>query len=291
MKEKVSLKLGGGLSQCYIHAPIMSSPEKLFFRIFMLSFLIMINPCSILLYWFFMKKTIEFRWDLLERIKRNSEDWELDEGNESGINLKFDCVKSFMDTDAFHEFSTKYGVDSEIVASFCESFATHVDLPKEKWFKYHPPIEVKVVEPVKVEEKTITYNVDRVVPTTYIEQPPFPIRIKDHDKASTMVRKSNTRTSTPPEQIKVEPSIAMVKDLLADNIDGRVIYLCDEAARIARPDTKNKHRPVVGMPIISVKIGDHCYHGLCDMGASASAIPHSLYEEIMHDIASADRRY
>ena len=25
----------------------------------------------------FMKKTIKFRWDLLERIKRNSEDWEL----------------------------------------------------------------------------------------------------------------------------------------------------------------------------------------------------------------------
>ena len=48
------------------------------------------------------------------------------------------------------------------------------------------------------------------------------------------------------------------------------------------------HRPVVGMPIISVKIGDHCYHGLCDMGASASAIPHSLYKEIMHDIAPAE---
>ena len=28
----------------------------------------------------FMKKTIEFRWDLLERIKRNSKDWELDKG-------------------------------------------------------------------------------------------------------------------------------------------------------------------------------------------------------------------
>ena len=48
------------------------------------------------------------------------------------------------------------------------------------------------------------------------------------------------------------------------------------------------HRPVVGMPVISVKIGDHCYHGLCDMGASASAIPHSLYKEIMHDIAPAE---
>ena len=41
----------------------------------------------------------------------------------------------------------------------------------------------------------------------------------------------------------------------------------------------------IGMPVISVKIGDHCYHGLCDMGASASAIPISLYDEIMHDIA------
>ena len=35
----------------------------------------------------FIMKTIEFGWDLLERIKCNSEDWELDEGNESGINL------------------------------------------------------------------------------------------------------------------------------------------------------------------------------------------------------------
>ena len=32
----------------------------------------------------FMMKTIEFKWDLLERIKRNSEDWDLDKGKESG---------------------------------------------------------------------------------------------------------------------------------------------------------------------------------------------------------------
>ena len=38
------------------------------------------------------------------------------------------------------------------------------------------------------------------------------------------------------------------------------------------------------MPVISIKIRDHCYHGLCDMGASASAVPLSLHEEIMHDI-------
>ena len=98
----------------------------------------------------YMLKTTEFKWDLLERIKCNSEDWGSDDGKESGT-PKFDCVKSFIDTDAFRGFSTKYGLDSEVVASFCESFATHVDLPKEKWFKYNPPIEVKVVAPIKVE--------------------------------------------------------------------------------------------------------------------------------------------
>ena len=30
-----------------------------------------------------------------------------------------------------------------------------------------------------------------------------------------------------------------------------------EAAIIAKPDKRDKHRPVVGMPVISVKIGDH----------------------------------
>ena len=53
-----------------------------------------------------------------------------------------------------------------------------------------------------------------------------------------MVKKSNIKTPKPPEQIKVEPKIAMVKDLLADNIHGHVIYFCNESARIARPDAK-----------------------------------------------------
>ena len=103
-----------------------------------------------------------------------------------------------------------------------------------------------------------------------------------------MLCKSYTRTPTPLERIKVEPSIAMVKDLLVDNIDGHVIYFCEETARIAKPGAKDKHKPVVGMPVISVKIGDHCYYGLCDTGASASAIPIDLYKEIMHDIAPAE---
>ena len=61
---------------------------------------------------------------------------------------------------------------------------------------------MKVVAPIIVEEKTVTYC-DHIVPTTYVEKPPFPVRIKDHAETSTVVCKSNTRTYTPPEQIKV----------------------------------------------------------------------------------------
>ena len=42
------------------------------------------------------------------------------------------------------------------------------------------------------------------------------------------------------------------------------------------------------MHVISVIIGDHCYHGLCDIGSSVSAIPFTLYQEIMNDIAPSE---
>ena len=102
-----------------------------------------------------------------------------------------------MSTDAFNDFSAKYGLDSEIVASLCESFVAHINIPKENWFKYRPTIEVNVVKPNPVEEKVIAYN-DSIVPSAYIEKPPFPVRIKDHAKASTVIRKGYIRTPTPP---------------------------------------------------------------------------------------------
>ena len=85
-----------------------------------------------------------------------------------------------------------------------------------------------------------------------------------------------------------KPSAGIVKDLLEENIDGHVIYFCNEATRIAKPNKEEKHRPVVGMLVVSIKIGDHRYHGLCDIGSSMSAIPFTLYHEIMNDIAPAE---
>ncbi|KAI5003622.1 hypothetical protein ZWY2020_030782 [Hordeum vulgare] len=199
------------------------------------------------------------------------------------MKFTFDCIKSFVETNTFCDFSAKYGLDFEIVASLCEPFAAHIDHPKEKWFKFHPPLEVNVVKPTLVEDKVIAYN-GPVVPSAYIEKPPFPVRIKDHSKASTVIRTGYIRTPTPPEQIRVEPSIAIIKDLLSEEVEGHNIHFCEDAARIAKPHARDKHRPVVGMPVVS----DHCYHGLCDLGASVSAIPQSLYDEVKDEIAPVE---
>ena len=64
--------------------------------------------------------------------------------------------------------------------------------------------------------------------------------MKEHAKVSTVVNKIYIRTLTPRKKIKVEHNIAMVKDLLVDNIDVHAIYFRDGAARIANPDPKDK---------------------------------------------------
>ena len=51
-----------------------------------------------------------------------------------------------------------------------------------------------------------------------------------------MVNKSSIRIPKLDEQIRVEPNIAMVKDLLEEDVDGHVIYFCAKAARIAKPE-------------------------------------------------------
>ena len=77
----------------------------------------------------------------------------------------------------------------------------------------------------------------------------------------------------------------MVKDLVTENVDGGSIYFCEATTNIVRQDKSAK---VVCIPVVSIKIGDHCYYGLFGMGASASAIPYTLYQEIMREIAPCE---
>ncbi|KAK1648720.1 hypothetical protein QYE76_066525 [Lolium multiflorum] len=58
-----------------------------------------------------------------------------------------------------------------------------------------------------------------------------------------------------------------------------------DASNIVSHPNKPKQ---VSVPMLSVRIGDHCYYGLCDIGASVSAIPYELYTEIMHEIGSCE---
>ncbi|KAK1680623.1 hypothetical protein QYE76_041471 [Lolium multiflorum] len=76
-----------------------------------------------------------------------------------------------------------------------------------------------------------------------------------------------------------------VKDLVTENVEDGHIIFCEDASNIVSHPNKSKQ---VSVPMLSVRIGDHCYYGLCDIGASVSAIPYELYTEIMHEIGSCE---
>ena len=69
-------------------------------------------------------------------------------------------------------------------------------LPSSLLLVYNPPIKEEIKELVPLKEETILYNVDPVVPTAYIEKPPFPVRIKEHAKVATVVNRSCQNTKT-----------------------------------------------------------------------------------------------
>ena len=45
---------------------------------------------------YFTSKKIEVKWDLLERIQHNTENWEIDKGEESGINYEYDALSPLL---------------------------------------------------------------------------------------------------------------------------------------------------------------------------------------------------
>jgi hypothetical protein len=76
-----------------------------------------------------------------------------------------------------------------------------------------------------------------------------------------------------------------VKDLVTKNVGDEHIVFCEDASNIVFYPSKPRKTSV---PVIYVRIGDHCYYGLCDIGASSSAIPLELYREIMHEISPCE---
>ncbi|KAK1646508.1 hypothetical protein QYE76_064313 [Lolium multiflorum] len=231
----------------------------------------------------FTRKKEEFKRDLLDRIQENTEGWENDKDRESGIIYDYKCIEAFMDTDKFRNMSATYGLDSQVVANLYKAFASHYELPKKNFDKYHEPYKDKVDS--SVNKCVVIETVDNVIPEAYIEKTPFPAKMKEYSVISSAVNKSEKKPKEPEEQIKIEPAVAIVKDLVTENVEDGHIIFCEDASNIVSHPNKPKQ---VSVPMLSVRIGDHCYYGLCDIGASVSAIPYELYTEIMHEIGSCE---
>jgi hypothetical protein len=75
----------------------------------------------------------------------------------------------------------------------------------------------------------------------------------------------------------MKPKVSIIKELNEEN--PQEVYLCDDATKVINGNTAR-----VGKPIISCAIGTSSYHGLCDISASISIIPYTLYLEIKDDI-------
>ncbi|KAK1682068.1 hypothetical protein QYE76_042916 [Lolium multiflorum] len=230
----------------------------------------------------FTRKNEEFKRDLLDRIQENTEGWENDKDRESGIIYDYKCIEAFMDT-KFRNMSATYGLDSQVVANIYKAFASHYELPKKNFDKYHEPYKDKIDS--SVNKCVVVETVDNVIPEAYIEKTPFPAKMKEYSVISSVVNKSEKKLKEPEEQIKIEPAVAIVKDLVTENVEDGHIIFCEDASNIVSHPNKSKQ---VSVPMLSVRIGDHCYYGLCDIGASVSAIPYELYTEIMHEIGSCE---
>jgi hypothetical protein len=123
------------------------------------------------------------------------------------------------------------------------------------------------------------------LPEPYIEKTPFPANVKEHSMLTSVINKSAKKALEPDEQITVKPIVAIVKDLVTENLEDGQIVFCEDASNIVSHPSRSRRTSV---PVLSVRIGEHCYYGLCDIGASLSAIPCELYREIMHEIGSCE---
>jgi hypothetical protein len=94
----------------------------------------------------FTSKEVEAKWNLLETIQSNIEDWDGDKGKESGINYEYDCIKSFAETADFQKLSAKYGLDPQIMVDYFRTFASRINVPKGNWDVYHEPFKDTCVE-------------------------------------------------------------------------------------------------------------------------------------------------
>src|SRR4051812_39030036 len=188
-----------------------------------------------------------------------------------------------MKTDDLRNVSTIYGYDPQGIADHLKVFAAYLKVPKKEWNKYHAPYKdnFNCTPPKSVEVCVI----DPILPEPYIEKVPFPAKVKEHFILTSVVNKSKKKDVEPEEQMSIEPAVAIVEDLVTKNVDDEYIIFCEDSSNIVSQPNKPRRASI---PVLSVKIGDHCYYGLCDIGASYNAILYELYKEIKQEIGPCE---
>src|SRR3954469_23074092 len=89
---------------------------------------------------------------------------------------------------------------------FCKNFASHIDSLKEEKAQYHKPFRELPVD---------IHVADPILLAVFYEKPPFPTRMREHSFVTGIINKSERRTDEPEDLIKVDPQVAVVKDLVS----------------------------------------------------------------------------
>jgi hypothetical protein len=198
----------------------------------------------------------EAKWDLLDRIQENTKGWENDKGRKSSINYYYECIKTFMGIDDFHNVSAVYGLDSQILANCLKDFASYLDGPKKDWNKYHALYKDTVsCVPART---TKVCTIDHILPELYFEKTPFLAKVKKHSTLISVLKKGAKKAVEPDEQITVKSPVAIGKDLLTKNVEDGHIIFCEDASNIVshpgRPRKTSAHVLSVRLVIIAIMV-------------------------------------
>ena len=210
---------------------------------------------------------------MLNTIFENTDNWDLDKGNEPHLEYEYTYVENFSTSPSFEELGNRFGLDPLVLVEVVKSFANHIVVPKEGFTEYVEPVKHSIIMPKPIKQVNIVSSYQA---KEYIETPPYPSRVQEN-LLIVVANKSARRDCTPYEQIKVQHQISAIKELSEE--DPCDVYLCEDSTKVIKGNTTK-----VDKPIISVAIGTSCYHGLCDIGASINVIPYALYLEIKPNI-------
>jgi hypothetical protein len=159
-----------------------------------------------------------------------------------------------------------------------KTFAKHISLPKVGFIEYVKPMKYPTIMPAHINapEARPVLAIKAAEMNDFVKTPPFPNKVQENH-LTYISDKSAKRKCTPYELIEMKPEVSIIKEFNEENT--HEVYLCDDATKVIKGNTAR-----LGKPIITCAIGTSFYHGFCDIGASISIIPYTLYLEIKADI-------